>query len=65
MKNKELTVAEAKRLHDEAGAMTVKELYATGLLYGHAWLKGIPKPKLVKHFRKAMEEFLAKHGQKP
>lgn len=57
-----LTVAKARRLYDEAPSMTVKELYATGLKYGHAWLTGIRKPKLVRLFRKQMDRFLTENG---
>lgn len=52
------SVAEARRLIDEAGAMTEKELRRIGAIYGHVWLTNIRKAKLVGHFQRAMEKHI-------
>lgn len=48
---------EARRLIDRADTMTISELRETGRKYGHEWLTGIRKPKLVQHFRRVMQKY--------
>ena len=60
----ELTVSEARRLHEEAPAMTAKELRRIGRHYGYEWVSKIAKAQLVKVFRKTMQEFVEQQGEK-
>jgi hypothetical protein len=56
-----LTAKEARRLHDEAPSMTIKELRRLGELhgFGHGWLKSIDKRTLVRLFRRGLAKQFA------
>lgn len=54
-----LTVSEAKRLRDEAGAQTMKELRILGMRYFQmSWLAAAKKKTIVRTFQERLDRFL-------
>lgn len=62
----QLSVAEARRLHDGAAAMSVPELRRFGKLYfGREWLSSARKKSIVNGFRKSLEDVIDAAGATP
>lgn len=54
---RKITKKEAERLHDEAGAMTMKELRRLNSSLGFGdWNSSVDKPFMVREFRKSLEK---------
>lgn len=64
MKSK-LALTDARRLYDEAEAMTVAELRRINKLYfGSEWLSSAKKKTIVRGFRKDLEKVITEAGGK-
>ena len=57
MAGKSMTVYEARRLHEEAGAMTMAEMRRIGLVYGVAWRTNLDKGELTRAFRRWLSQW--------